>query len=265
LSIIVGFVIKLQPLLSIIIREFQLGSICPRMAEETLKDGQMEPKGIPKGTKGAQRTHPRVPKGVKRNPKSAQSGQRRSKYSQRKPKQAKWGNKQKEIYIYIYIYIYLKTPDRPPKRMLCYALNLANQKHTFWENTDVWCDKLVFLYKTCIFVYIVFSCSFLLIFYLGLALERMLRGTTHFGVYLPICPLANPIPNSVRAIISLGGGGPRYDRFGVTPQNLGFPIFHFSHIWIFGHAETAPRHISRFHVWHFEKSTCFEKCWNVDM
>ena len=33
-----------------------------------------------------------------------------------------------------------------------------------------------------------------------------------------------------------------------------FPIFYFPHIWICGHAETVPRHISRFQFLHFEKS-----------
>ena len=35
-----------------------------------------------------------------------------------------------------------------------------------------------------------------------------------------------------------------------------FPgYFIFPQIWIFGHAETVPRHISRFQFRHFEKST----------
>ena len=32
----------------------------------------------------------------------------------------------------------------------------------------------------------------------------------------------------------------------------------FLHIWICGHMETVPRHISGFQFWHFEKSTVFK-------
>ena len=97
----IGFDIKLQPLSSIIVcnfYEFQLGSICPRMARGTPKAGQREPKGTPKGTKGAQRTpkgSPRVPKGVKRRPKSAQG---KPKALQRHPREAK-GSQREKLYI----------------------------------------------------------------------------------------------------------------------------------------------------------------------
>ena len=75
LSRTIGFDIKLQPLLSIIVcifYESQLGSICPRMARGTSKAGQREPKGTPKGTTGAQRVpkgKPRAPRRAKRKPK----------------------------------------------------------------------------------------------------------------------------------------------------------------------------------------------------
>ena len=38
-----------------------------------------------------------------------------------------------------------------------------------------------------------------------------------------------------------------------------FSIFDFLHIWIFGYAETAPRHILRFQCWDFGKSTFLKK------
>ena len=41
-------------------------------------------------------------------------------------------------------------------------------------------------------------------------------------------------------------GGPRFNRFGFTPKTCCFLMFDFPHIWILGHAETVPRHISRF-------------------
>ena len=44
-------------------------------------------------------------------------------------------------------------------------------------------------------------------------------------------------------------GGPRFDRCGFMPQSFVsffMFIFDFPHIWMFGHAETVPRHISRF-------------------
>ena len=71
----IGFDVQLQPLSSIIVGhfyDFQLGSICPRMARGTPKAGKREPKGTPKGTTGAQRVPkgtPRVPRRVKRKPK----------------------------------------------------------------------------------------------------------------------------------------------------------------------------------------------------
>ena len=43
---------------------------------------------------------------------------------------------------------------------------------------------------------------------------------------------------------------------------FGFSIF--THIWIFGHAETVPRYISRFQFRHFEKSTFLKYVGNVD-
>ncbi len=38
----------------------------------------------------------------------------------------------------------------------------------------------------------------------------------------------------------------------------------FSHIWIFGHAETVHRHISRFQLWQFEQSTFVKNVENAD-
>ena len=52
-SIIIGVVVKLQPLSSILVSifcDFQPGSICPRLA----KDAQREPKGIQREPRGAQ-------------------------------------------------------------------------------------------------------------------------------------------------------------------------------------------------------------------
>jgi len=50
-----------------------------------------------------------------------------------------------------------------------------------------------------------------------------------------------------------------------TIKHVVFWLCDASHIWIFGYAETAPRHISRFQCCHSEKSTRFwniSKCWH---
>ena len=129
-SIITGFDIKLQPLLSIIVvklYEFQPGSICPRTAKRIPEGGQREAKGTPKETKGVQRTpkgvertpkgSPRSPKGVKRKPKSAQG----------RPKALQRSQREK-------IYIKKLPINRPSGRyvMLCRRLPWTHIGITTW-------------------------------------------------------------------------------------------------------------------------------------
>ena len=88
-SRIKGVDVKLHPLSSIIVGicyEFQLGSRCPRLAKGIPKAGQREPKGIPKGTTGAQRESKGSPKSQKEpqvGPGGAKGGPKTPKGSQR--------------------------------------------------------------------------------------------------------------------------------------------------------------------------------------